>query len=211
MADNKISLPVIKRLPRYYRYVRDLKKADVTTISSSELAKLLGTTASQVRQDFNHFGGFGQQGIGYTVSHLFDELEKLLLDGPELDAILIGAGRLGRTMAHFLANGQNGVRLIAAFDAAEYEIGRPLEGLTVLDVASLGEYCAAYKPTVAVLCIPEEGVAALAPTLKGLGITGFWNFSNYDLTSGQPEVVVENVHLGDSLMSLGYRIRHLEN
>lgn len=216
MGENKISLPVIKRLPRYYRYVSDLKKAEVTTISSSELAKLLGTTASQVRQDFNHFGGFGQQGIGYTVSYLHDELEKLLLDGPELDAILIGAGRLGRTIAHFLATGSNGVRLIAAFDAAEYEIGRPLEELTVLDVASLAEYCSTYHPTVAVLCIPEDSAASLAPTLRGLGITGFWNFSNYDLTSvteeeAQPEVVVENVHLGDSLMSLGYRIRHLDN
>lgn len=211
MADNKISLPVIKRLPRYYRYVSDLKKADVNTISSSELAKLLGTTASQVRQDFNHFGGFGQQGIGYTVSHLEGELEKLLLDGPPLDAILIGAGRLGRTIAHFLGGGTGGMRLIAAFDASEYEIGRPLGELTVLDVNTLAEYCATYHPSVAVLCIPEGGAASLAPTLEGLGITGFWNFSNYDLSSGHPEIVMENVHLGDSLMSLGYRVRHLND
>ncbi len=211
MGENKVSLPVIKRLPRYYRYVSDLKKADVTTISSSELAKLLGTTASQVRQDFNHFGGFGQQGIGYTVSHLCNELEKLLLDGPELDAILIGAGRLGRTIAHFLATGNNGIRLIAAFDAAEYEIGRPLGELTVQNVDNLTEYCAAYHPTMAVLCIPEESAAVMAPTLRNLGVKGFWNFANYDLSHDQPEVAVENVHLGDSLMSLGYRVRHLDD
>lgn len=211
MAENKVSLPVIKRLPRYYRYVLDLKKAGVVTISSSELAKLLGTTASQVRQDFNHFGGFGQQGIGYTVELLCDELEKLLMGDSQLSAILIGTGRLGRTMSRFLSTEKNSVRLIAAFDSSPAQIGQNLEGLTVLDISTLATYCNEHKPQVAVLCIPEESTAALAPTLRGLGINGFWNFSHYDLSSDQPDVVVENVHLSDSLMSLGYRVRHLED
>lgn len=210
MDTNKVSLQVIKRLPRYYRYIRDLKKTDVSIVPSKELAKLMGTTASQVRQDFNHFGGFGQQGIGYDVSYLYDKLEKLLLTGPKLEAILIGAGRLGRTIAHFLSSENSGVRLIAAFDNSEPEIDRPIEDLVVQDVAFLSEYCSASHPALAVLCIPPSSVLALAPALKSIGVIGLWNFSNYDLSSNHPKLVVENVHLGDSLMSLGYRVRNLD-
>ncbi|MDL2219370.1 redox-sensing transcriptional repressor Rex [Ruminococcaceae bacterium OttesenSCG-928-O06] len=207
---NKISLPVIKRLPRYFRLVHELKDRGINTVSSSELAALLGTTASQVRQDFNCFGGFGQQGVGYNVDLLFRELEKLLYSGRELDTILVGTGRLGRTISGFLASEATGFRLVAAFDNAPGEIGRALGQLTVLDVATLQDFCKKHKPQVAVLCIPEQSAAELAPTLLQLGIKGFWNFSNYDLAADSPGVTVENVHLGDSISSLGFQVRNAE-
>lgn len=213
MANNnnnsgKISLPVIKRLPRYYRYVQNLMSAGVTTVSSSELAAILGTTASQVRQDFNCFGGFGQQGVGYNVQALNTELENLLFSGNNLPTILIGAGRLGRTISGFIASEARGFKLVAAFDASEKEIGSRLGDIRVSDVSTLVDYCKENNPQVAVLCIPEESAGVVAPTLLSLGIKGFWNFSHYDLAASAPGVAVENVHLGDSLSSLGYRVRN---
>ena len=208
MSSNKVSLPVIKRLPRYYRYLSIMQKSGVTTVSSSRLAAMMGTTASQVRQDFNCFGGFGQQGIGYSIDVLCTELEKLLFSSTSLDTILIGTGRLGRAVSHFLANEAQGYRLVGVFDQSPAELCQPLCGLTVLDVAGLEEWCRQHHPQVAVLCVPEEGAKQLTPLLVQLGIKGFWNFSHYDLAASQPDVVVENVHLGDSLTSLGYRVHN---
>lgn len=206
---HKISLPVIKRLPRYLRHVQLLQKACVETVSSSELAAMLGNTASQVRQDFNCFGGFGQQGVGYNVVLLCKALEQLLVGGSHLPAILIGTGRLGCTISGFLGSTGAGFHLTAAFDNAPAQIGTALGGLVVQDVATLAEYCGASPPEVAVLCIPEDSASGMAQVLLSLGIKGFWNFSQYDLAAASPGVVVENVHLGDSLQSLGYRVRNI--
>lgn len=211
MVTNKVSLPVIRRLPKYYRYVHDMQRAGISTVSSSELAAAMGTTASQVRQDFNCFGGFGQQGIGYSVDVLAAELEKLLFSGEPLNTILIGTGRLGRAIGHYLAYEAKGHKMAAVFDKNPAEIGRDFLGLTVQDINSLKDFCSRFHPQIAVLCIPEDSARQLAPTLLELGITGFWNFSHYDLSSNSPEVVVQNVHLGDSLMSLGYRVRNPQN
>ncbi len=205
--NSKVPLPVIKRLPRYHRYLCDLHRHGVATVSSSELAKMLGTTASQVRQDFNCFGGFGQQGIGYNVENLCERLGGLLIGENDLSVILIGTGRLGRTMSHFLATEASGFKLMAFFDKNSAEIGKELEGLTILDVAELPTFCSEHRVDVAALCVPEEAANQFMPTLKKLGIRGFWNFSHYDF-SDDPELVVENVHLSDSLMSLSYRVRH---
>ncbi len=205
--NGKVPLPVIKRLPRYHRHLSDLQRHGVATVSSNELAKILGTTASQVRQDFNCFGGFGQQGIGYNVTVLCERLGDLLVGGNELSVILIGTGRLGRTMSHFLATEAPGFKLMAFFDKNSNEVGHQLEGLTILDVAELSQFCKEHHVDVAALCVPEEAANDFMPTLKQLGIRGFWNFSHYDF-SNDPELVVENVHLSDSLMSLGYRVRH---
>lgn len=210
-SSNKVSLPVIRRLPKYYRYVSTMQRKGITTVSSSELAATMGTTASQVRQDFNCFGGFGQQGIGYSVDVLVDKLEKLLFGGNKLDTILIGTGKLGRAIFHFLADGAPGYNLVALFDKSKNEIGQTMGNLTILDVDALHEYCETHKPQIAVLCIPEESAEELAPSLVDLGIQGFWNFSQYDLSNKLPGVAVENVHLSDSLMSLGYRARHAED
>ncbi|MFV0353064.1 MAG: redox-sensing transcriptional repressor Rex [Oscillospiraceae bacterium] len=208
MPNYKVSLPVIKRLPRYYRYVMTLKSNGVQTVSSSELAVLMGTTASQVRQDFNSFGGFGQQGIGYNVDTLVAELEKLLFSGTELSTILVGTGKLGRAVSQFLAVEARGHKLMAAFDQDASQVGTALSGLAVQDISALKDWCAKNQPQIAVLCIPAKGARELVPILKEAGVKGFWNFSHYDLAADEPDVVVENVHLADSLMSLGYRVRN---
>ena len=204
-----ISMPVIRRLPRYYRFLRHLDKRGVTRISSKELSEKMGFTASQVRQDFNCFGGFGQQGIGYHVDVLLSEISKLLFSEKNLNAVLIGTGRLGRAISGYLSAEARGYHLMAAFDKSPDEIGRELQcGVMVQDVAELAAFCAAHHPDVAVLCIPRAGAKAVAPTLVEAGVKGYWNFSHYDLSVDYEGITVENVHLGDSLMSLGYRLRN---
>lgn len=206
----KASLPVIKRLPKYYRYLKAMQASGVTNISSRELAQQLGTTASQVRQDFNCFGDVnGRQGIGYSVDGLLHMLEELLFGGGELlPAILIGTGRLGKAVSRFIATNTNGYRLIAAFDVSENEVGKTVNGIQIRHIDELKDFCEENHPQVAVLCVPREGAMQLSGTLVKLGIRGFWNFSHYDLSVPYPQVVCENVHLGDSLMSLGYRLRN---
>ena len=208
---NKASLPVIKRLPKYYRYLTNLSADGKDKISSSELAHMMGTTASQVRQDFNCFGGFGQQGIGYKVDVLLAEIGKLLFgNGELLPTVLIGAGRLGTAVSSFISRDTNGYKLIAAFDVAENEVGKEISGIRIRHIDELEAFCEENKPKVAVLCVPRDGAQQVSGRLVDLGIEGFWNFSHYDLSVSYPNVVVENVHLGDSLMSLGYRLRNQE-
>ena len=209
-TQNKASLPVIKRLPKYYRYLTTMQRNGVEKVSSSELARSVGTTASQVRQDFNCFGGFGQQGIGYKVATLQSEVSKLLFgdNGEKLSTILLGVGRLGNAVSSFLTRDVNGYRLLAAFDVREDVVGTEMNGVPVRHIRDLAEFCNANHPQVAVLCIPRESAAELSSTLVSLGIKGFWNFSHYDLSVDYSDIIVENVHLGDSLMSLGYRMRN---
>ncbi len=209
-TQNKASLPVIKRLPKYYRYLTTMQRNGVEKVSSSELARIMGTTASQVRQDFNCFGGFGQQGIGYKVDTLQSEVSKLLFgdNGEKLSTILLGVGRLGNAVSSFLTRDVNGYRLLAAFDVREDVVGTEMNGVPVRHIRDLAEFCNANHPQVAVLCIPRESAAELSSTLVSLGIKGFWNFSHYDLSVDYSDIIVENVHLGDSLMSFGYRMRN---
>ena len=208
---NKVSLPVIKRLPKYYRYLTTLSADGKDKISSSELAHMMGTTASQVRQDFNCFGGFGQQGIGYKVDVLRAEIGKLLFgDGEKLPTILVGAGRLGSAVSSFISRDTNGYKLLGVFDVNPDLIGKEMCGVPILPLSQLEEFCTEHHPEVAVLCLPRSGAEELSSRLVSLGIQGFWNFSHYDLSIPYPELVVENVHLGDSLMSLGYRLRNQE-
>lgn len=209
-TQNKASLPVIKRLPKYYRYLTTMQRNGIEKVSSSELARIMGTTASQVRQDFNCFGGFGQQGIGYKVDTLQSEVSKLLFgnNGEKLSTILLGVGRLGNAVSSFLTRDVNGYRLLAAFDVREDVVGTEMNGVPVRHIRDLAEFCNANHPQVAVLCIPRESAAELSSTLVSLGIKGFWNFSHYDLSVDYSDIIVENVHLGDSLMSLGYRMRN---
>ena len=208
----KASLPVIKRLPKYYRYLRVLRADGVSNISSRELAAQMGTTASQVRQDFNCLGDVnGRQGIGYSVENLLSILEALLFgSGERLPTILIGCGRLGKAVSRFITTDTNGYRLISAFDVADSEVGKTINGIQIRHIDELEAFCQSSHPEVAVLCVPREGAQQVSGRLVELGIKGFWNFSHYDLSVAYPGVVVENVHLGDSLMSLGYRLRNQE-
>ena len=210
-VQNKVSLPVIKRLPKYYRYLTNLSADGKDKISSSELAHMMGTTASQVRQDFNCFGGFGQQGIGYKVDVLRAEIGKLLFgDGEKLPTILVGAGRLGSAVSSFISRDANGYNLLGVFDVNPDLIGKEMCGVPILPLSEREAFCTEHHPEVAVLCVPRQSAMDLAGELVGQGIKGFWNFSHYDLSVEYPDVTVENVHLGDSLMSLGYRLRNQE-
>ncbi|MEG2924328.1 MAG: redox-sensing transcriptional repressor Rex, partial [Oscillospiraceae bacterium] len=196
---NRVSLPVIKRLPKYFRYVSEMKQSGITKISSSELAKTMGTTASQVRQDFNCFGGFGQQGIGYNVDVLLDELTKLLFSEHKLNTVLIGTGKLGHAISSYLTAEARGYHLLSAFDISPKEVGHEVCGVKIRHIDELEDFCKETKPQIAVLCVPRESAKAIAPKLVTLGFKGVWNFSHYDLSVVYPELTVENVHLGDSL------------
>lgn len=211
MANYKISKAVIKRLPRYYRFLGELQKNEVSRISSSALATKMGLTASQIRQDLNCFGGFGQQGYGYNVPELYAEIAEILGLDMCYNAIIIGAGNLGRAIATHMAFEKRGFNLIGIFDKKESVTGQMIKGMPVRNVSGLDEFCREYKPKVAVLCIPETEADSVVKQLLKLGIVGFWNFSHYDFHARFPDVPVENVHLSDSLMTFCYKIKEKEN
>ena len=165
-VQNKVSLPVIKRLPKYYRYLTNLSADGKDKISSSELAHMMGTTASQVRQDFNCFGGFGQQGIGYKVDVLRAEIGKLLFgDGEKLPTILVGAGRLGSAVSSFISRDANGYKLLGVFDVNPDLIGKEMCGVPILPLSELEAFCTEHHPEVAVLCVPRQSAMDLAGEL----------------------------------------------
>lgn len=208
MAYRTISPSVIRRLPRYYRFLEDLKSSGITRVSSAELSKKMGFTASQIRQDLNCFGGFGQQGYGYNVELLSAEIAKILgLDKPQ-KIIIIGIGNLGRAIATHIRFDNKGYELIGLFDQKESLVGQVVHNLPIRSMTSLDEFCKENKPTAAVLCIPKESAEAIAYKLVKLGIKGFLNFSHYDLGLAYPEVSVENVHFGDKLMVLSYNMHN---
>lgn len=209
MAKNDISLAVIKRLPRYYRFLGELKKADVQRISSGELSKRMGFTASQIRQDLNCFGGFGQQGYGYNVAQLYKEIGKILGVDKKAKTVLIGAGNLGRAVAAHMSFEERGFNLIGIFDKNEALAGQLVRNLPIRHIDGLYDFCRDNAPTVAVLCIPGEHAEMITDELVRLGVKGFWNFSHYDIAAYHPDVAVENVHLSDSLMTLSYYINNL--
>jgi redox-sensing transcriptional repressor len=201
-----ISMSVIRRLPRYYRFLKHLKNKGVTRISSTELSNKLGLTASQIRQDLNCFGGFGQQGYGYIVDQLCEEIANILGLSHGYKSILIGAGNLGQAIASHISFEMQGFDLIGIFDNSPQKIGTDINGNVVRDVAEIDEFCKTEKPVMAVFCIPREAVSSLSDHLYDLGIRNFWNFSHYDIAMEYPDAIVENVHLNDSLMTLCYRI-----
>lgn len=201
-----ISMSVIRRLPRYYRFLVHLKHKGVTRISSTELSVKLGLTASQIRQDLNCFGGFGQQGYGYIVDQLCDEIGNILGLSNGYRSILIGAGNLGRAIASHMSFEHEGFKLIGVFDSSPNKTGTRINDQIVRDIVDLEEFCKSEKPVMAVLCIPREGVNSIIERLYGLGIRNFWNFSHYDISMKYEDALVENVHLNDSLMTLCYRI-----
>ena len=199
-------MSVIRRLPRYYRFLGDLLKHGVTRISSRELSQRMGLTASQIRQDLNCFGGFGQQGYGYMVDQLCTEIGNILGLSQAYKSVLIGAGNLGQSIASHLSFETEGFTLVGIFDNADAKIGRTINGLTVRNIDTLERFCNLEKPTMAVLCVPRSAVESLSDRLYALGIRCFWNFSHYDINMKYGDAIVENVHLNDSLMTLCYRI-----
>ncbi len=208
-ADIKTPVPpaVIKRLPRYHRYLGELLREGKYRISSAELSALMEVTASQIRQDLNCFGGFGQQGYGYNVKYLYGKISELLGVTEGFSAVIVGAGNLGRALAATHMFERRGVERLALFDVDEKIIGTRVYGLPVLPVSSLAEFCEKEKVDIGVLTVPKEAAYEVAETMARAGVKGFWNFANMELKLTTPGVIVENIHLGDSLMTLCYEIK----
>lgn len=205
-----VSPSVIRRLPRYYRLLEELIKQGVERISSREFAAMIGLTASQVRQDLNCFGGFGQQGYGYNVAVLRTEIGKILQVDGKKPAILIGTGNLGIAIIRHMEFENRGFRLLGAFDNNPAVIGRQVRDWVVRDMAGLERFCQEHQPIVAILCIPKEVAAEVVERLIQAGIRGFWNFSHYDFSTIYGDVAaIEDVHLGDSLMTLSFNTSEL--
>lgn len=205
-----VSNSVIKRLPRYYRFLGELKENGVIRISSKDLSRKMGFTASQIRQDLNCFGGFGQQGYGYNIESLYNEIGTILGVNKNRKAILIGAGNLGKAIALHMSFEERGFNLIGVFDRNKALSGQMLRGLPIRHTDGIYNFCKDNSPVVAVLCIPSAAAKELAPQLVESGIKGFWNFSHYDISADFPNVAVENVHLSDSLMTLSYRVSNMK-
>lgn len=207
MKKDKISSAVIRRLPRYYRHLDDLYRSGTVRISSGALAKSMGLTASQIRQDLSCFGGFGQQGYGYNVERLRSEVADILGMNRSHTVIILGAGNLGRALIENFPFRSNGFRLIAAFDVDPVLVGTRLGGVPVYHTQMLEAYMQEHKVNVGVLTVPGPVAVESARRLYTSGIEGIWNFTNIELPEQEMETVrVENVHFADSLLTLSYMI-----
>lgn len=205
METKEISQAVIGRLPRYLRYLGDLKDDGVERVSSQELSELMKVTASQIRQDFNNFGGFGQQGYGYNVEYLYEEISKILGLDHRHNFIIIGAGNLGRALGNYLNFERRGFIFRGMFDKNPELVGDDVRGVKVMSIDGLEGFLQENDIDIAVLTIPKTSAADIVNVLVDNGIRAIWNFAHVDLNV--PEgILVENVHLSDSLMKLSYNI-----
>lgn len=207
MRKEKISSAVIRRLPRYYRHLDDLYRIGTVRISSSALAKSMGLTASQIRQDLSCFGGFGQQGYGYNVERLRSEVAEILGMNRKHTVLILGAGNLGRALIENFPFSANGFRLVAAFDINPALVGTRVGDVPIYHMDILEEFLRETPASVGVLTVPGGVAAAAARRLCACGVTGIWNFTNMELPEQEiPGVKVENVHFADSLLTLSYMI-----
>ena len=205
MGDKEISQAVISRLPRYFRYLGELKDEGVERISSQELSGLMQVTASQIRQDFNNFGGFGQQGYGYNVEYLYHEIGKILGLDRDHQLIVVGAGNLGTALCNYSNFQRRGFYFAGVFDKNPELIGKHVGQLQVRPMEEMEEFVKMHTIDIAVLCIPKTSAVDVADRLVKYGVKAFWNFAHCDLNV--PEgIVVENVHLSDSLIKLSYNL-----
>ena len=202
----EVSSAVIKRLPRYFRYLRELIRMGKTRVSSAELSKMMNVTASQIRQDLNCFGGFGQQGYGYNVNYLYTKICELLGVGFGFRAAVIGAGNLGSALVKSPMFEKRGVDVVAMFDVSENVIGKTIGNVIVYDMKELEEIISIFKVDIAILTLPKEYALDAAARLSKTDIKGIWNFTSDELDLVGDGIVVENVHLGDSLMILCYDV-----
>ena len=206
MADNNISSAVIKRLPIYYRYLGELLEHDVVRISSKELSIRMKVTASQIRQDLNNFGGFGQQGYGYNVEYLYQEIGKILGLDKKQTMVIIGAGNLGQALANYNFD-MIGFSVIGIFDANPRLEGLAVRGIEIQMVDDLEEFVKHHHVDVATLTVPKKFAREIAAKLDTWGVKAIWNFAPIDLLVSD-DVCVKNVHLNESLMTLSYDYRN---
>ena len=199
MEEKKISSAVIKRLPRYYRYLSELLEKGIDRISSHELSKKMNVTASQIRQDFNNFGGFGQQGYGYNVGYLHDEIGKILGLEHNYNVIIIGAGNLGRALANYGGFTKRGFQMAGIFDVDKEKIGKKINDIPVYSIEDIEVFVKEHPVHIAALTVPKDQASKIAGRLAEVGVEAFWNFASTDLKVPS-HVVVENVHLAESLI-----------
>ena len=198
---------VIRRLPRYHRYLGELLRRGVLRISSSELSEHMQVTASQIRQDLNCFGGFGQQGYGYNVSKLYARISELLGASEGYSAVFVGLGHLGFSLVSSAMLERRGIEKLAIFEKNPSLIGTTVAGLPVLDVDEMESWCQDKNVTIGILAAPKEEAEHCAEALARAGVRGIWNFSDTELDLVIPGVLVENMHLSDALLDLCYRLR----
>ena len=210
MDNKEISQAVIGRLPRYFRYLGELKDEGIERISSQELSAIMKVTASQIRQDFNNFGGFGQQGYGYKVEYLYEEIGKILGLHKTHNLIIIGAGNLGQALANYMNFERRGFLFRGIFDNNPALFGKRIRDLEVQPMEELETFVKENEIDIAVLTIPKDSALEVAERLARQDIKGIWNFAHIDLNLSK-EIQVENVHLSDSLMKLTYNINRYEN
>ncbi len=210
MEEKEISQAVIGRLPRYFRYLGELKDEGVERISSQDLSVLMKITASQIRQDFNNFGGFGQQGYGYNVEYLYDEIGRILGLNRQHSFIIVGAGNLGRALGNYMNFERRGFIFKGMFDKDPALFGEKVRGVEVMPMEKLDAFVRENSIDIAVLTLPKAGAEEAAKRLVQNGIKAIWNFAHVDLNVPE-EIQVENVHLSDSLMKLSYNIDRYEH
>ncbi len=204
--NRKVSIAVIRRLPRYYRYLSDLLKMDIERISSKELSQRMDITASQIRQDLNCFGGFGQQGYGYNVASLYTEVGNILGVNNNFHTIIIGAGNMGQALANYENFEKRGFKLVGIFDINPKLIGNKIRNVEIYHMDKLDEFAKSSRVDIAILTVPYQHIPEVAEKVASLGVKGLWNFSAMDLKLPYDDIIVENVHLSDSLMVLGYKL-----
>lgn len=206
MKKEKVSNAVIRRLPRYYRRLTELLSVGTVRISSKSLGESMNLTASQIRQDLSCFGEFGQQGYGYNVESLRNEIAEILGMNQGHTAVLLGVGNLGRALMENFHFDHSGFRLTAAFDVDPTIVGHTVSGVEILPISQLSEYLKKNPTDVGVLTVPRSVAPSMAEQMIEGGVKGIWNFTNLELNISQPNIVVENVHFSDSLLTLSYLI-----
>ncbi len=209
MSRKEVPSVVIRRLPRYYRYLGDLLNADIKRISSGALSKKMNVTASQIRQDFNYFGGFGQQGYGYNVEYLYKEIGEILGIYEGHTTIIIGAGNLGKALANYGGFEKRGFKLIGIFDNSPEKIGKNVNNIEVMSIDDLEEFLDNNKVDIAILTVPKLEAENIASRLSVKGVKGLLNFCYTDIKT-ENNIAIENVHLSDHLMTLSYNIKNQE-
>lgn len=205
MKNQKISNAVIKRLPRYRRYLIELQRKGVEKISSKEFSTLIGYTASQIRQDLNNFGGFGQQGYGYSVEGLYNEIDAILGLDKEYKMIIVGAGNLGQAIANYTYYYKAGFKVCGVFEINPNLIGKTMNGIEILDYEDMVDYVEREQIDIGIICVTQNSAQEVADKLSFGGVRGIWNFAPVDLEVPS-RVSLENVHLSDSLHSLAYHM-----
>lgn len=204
-----ISMAVIKRLPKYYRHLSELLRNDVDRISSKELSEKIGFTASQIRQDFNCFGGFGQQGYGYNVKELFNEISRILGIDKEYSTVILGAGNIGQAVANYSRFDKFGFNLKGIFDKNPKLIGMKMRDIEISDIDHLDQFLKEHEVDIGMICVPSTEAQKVADILVENGVRGIWNFAPVDIDV-PPHVPIENVHLSESLLTLVYLMNEVE-